>query len=254
MENFMEKSPDKNQSVSEPTPELKMVREFFVDALSRFLPETAADALANKPTRDLFQLYKAMINSAPTYESFKTLTENMSAGIDYDSETAREHYREFLAKKTPKELIERQIKENHLEDAESIPLEKLESLHSLREEKNTRMFLGFHVANIEYEEEIPQSKTESVTVVDGKQIIVPRGNAHYSVSENGLYKDVFKRGGKAFLYFVEGSTSDFGKTSENYRTAHQSKGWINTARKIPILFKTKLTPDILASLSISKSE
>lgn len=162
------------------------------------------------------------------------------------------NFKRFLAMKLPQELLGRLIQSERVNSEEDIPLEALERAHSIREKTRTRMILGYHVANNEYAGEVPQSKRESITIAAGEEIKVLAGNAHYSTSPRGLYKMPLQRDGKKFLYLVEGSSSDFSESNKSYTEAHRGRGWVSTARPLPIIFKTEIDNDLERELGLQR--
>jgi len=243
-----EKISGKEQAVKNELQErIKKIRNFFVENLP-ILSREAAEKISAK---ELLKLYQNVINSEPVRENFERAI-HFSQQEKLSDEQKDKLFKKFLTLKLPRQLIKRWLEVLKLEKEEEIPLEKLEEIHKKREQANSRMLLGFHMANLDYEgsEFVPASKIPSTTQIDGQTIEVPVGFSHYSLKH--LYKSVFKRGGKIFLYFVEGSQSDFSPSTQKYIDAHKEKGWVATARHLPIIFKVEIVPGIEKELGLER--
>lgn len=228
-------------------PEVEQARDFFVEQIAR-MTSLSTDALRKKTLRELLNWYKDAINADPTPEQFKSLMERLDGKNGQRNEGTEVAFKEFLSAKLPKEVVSRMVQRLHVRSIKDVPLKEIEKVHAEREELGIKMRLGFHVATNEYTDEVPVSAFESVTVANGQDIVVPPGNAHYSITEKGLYKEVLQRSGGALLYLIEGSTGDFTNSNQAYRDAHRPKGWISTARKLPIISKIELTPAVAEAL------
>ena len=245
-----EKISGKEQAVKNELQErIKKIRNFFVENL----PTLNREIVEKKSTKELLKFYQNIINSEPVRGNFERVAnEFFPEQQRLSDEEKDELFKKFLILKLPRELIKRQLETLKLEKEKEIPLERLEEIHKKREQANSRMLLGFHMANLDYERlgSVPTSKIPSVTQVGGKTIEIPPGFSHYSLG--GLYKEVFKRGGKIFLYFVEGSQSDFSSSTQKYTDAHKEKEWVVTARQLPIIFKVEMTPEIEKELGLER--
>lgn len=260
-------------SVEKEQGQIKKLREFFVE----HLPVFSREKLEGKTLEELLTIYRKLTNAEPTpagfidwtreldRESAEELEGRFQETLEKDNKVA-EMWKKFLYLKLPREIIIKQEKEIEKrvekeleknpdkkitqEDYE-IPLNQLQLIHEKR--KDNKMILGFHVANNNYEQsgKIPVSHKESITVSGGQEIHVRRGNSHYSIKPT-VYKDVFRRGSKVFLYLVEGSESDFGFLNQEYREQHIDKGWVTTARELPVIFKIELTPQLERELGLSR--
>ena len=243
-----EKVSEKEQTVKNELRErIKEVRNFFVENL----PILNRDTAEKMSTKELLKLYQNIINFEPMRENFERII-NVFSQEKLPEEKKDELFKKFLTLKLPQELIKRQLEILKLEKEEEIPLERLKEIHKKREQANSRMLLGFHMANLDYEGLglIPASKIPSTTQVDNQTLEVPAGFSHYSLKH--LYKAVFKKGGKTFLYFVEGSQSDFSSSTQKYTDAHKEKGWVVTVRQLPIIFKVEMTPEIEKELGLQR--
>lgn len=246
----LEKISEQEQVIKKEIQErIKKIRSFFIENL----PVLNREAAENKSTKELLKFYQDIINSEPTRENFeRTVSELLPEQEKLSEEEKKELFKKFLTIKLPEQLIKRHLEILKLEEEKEIPVEKLEEIHKKREQANSRMLLGFHTANLDYEnsEFIPASKISSTTQADGKTVEIPAGYSHYSL--NHLYKEVFKRGDETFLYFVEGSQSDFSPSIQKYTEAHEEKGWVATARQLPIIFKIKMSPEIEKELGLER--
>lgn len=246
----LEKTSEQEQTIKkELQEEIKKIRSFFVENL----PILSHKAVEKKPTKELLKFYQNIINSEPVRENFERMVNELFPEQEKLSDEEKDElFKKFLTLKLPQQLIKKQLETLRLDEEKEIPLEKLEEIHRKRERANSRMLLGFHMANLDYErlEFIPVSKTPSTTQVDGKTIEIPAGFSHYSLKN--LYKEVFKRGGKTFLYFVEGSQSDFSPSTQKYTEAHKEKEWVATARQLSIIFKIEISPEIEKELGLER--
>lgn len=207
--------------------EIKEARDFFISQLP------LGPCFEHLSTDQLFLFYQNFINQDASRSNF----EKFLAAIKKDKRDLEEAYRQYLLRKLPREVAQR---------AEGYDIKQLEEIHTKRRQNHFSMKLGFHVSNAICDNVVSQSKIESVTVIDGKNITVPAGYAHYTFSSKGLPKC---RAG--YLYFVEGSEFDLrSETMKSYMEAHQKAGWVATARELPILKRLELTDNLVKALGL----
>ena len=186
-----EKISGKEQAVKNELQErIKKIRNFFVENLPTLYRET----VERKSIKELLELYQNIINSEPVRENFERVIRVFSQQEKLSDEQKDELFKNFLILKLPRQLIERQLITLKLEKREEITLKKLEEIHEKREQANSRMLLGFHMANLDYERlgSVPTSKIPSVTQVGGKTIEIPPGFSHYSLGSFCLSRRAYQ--------------------------------------------------------------
>lgn len=267
------------QSVSPEKEEQKKkekIRSFFVENL----PIKNEIELASKSLGELLKIYQHFLEVEAAPDGFKIWSAQHDPALEeklkqkpaeewVQDKDLSDLWRKFLHGKLPRAKIEREEKaiadkiaaEEKINPSKifyqkdfDIPLITLEQMH---QKSKSRLFLGLHVDNRDYQNrgEIPPSFTESNTDMAGQRITIPAGYAHYSVGTNKVYKKPFQSGQKVFLYLVEGSEADLQVSSSNlqsYRQIHRHRGWVATARPLPIIQQIELTPAIEKELGLER--
>lgn len=239
---------------------VKQMRDFLTKEIP--FPSTILEKV---PLGELFRFYLKIFNSEPNQASFQELEKELLEKANLKSAQEQNgwansnkkdiDYLKFLLMKLPKSLRDEnnlnfepsafeRLDEKELEEI----IRRAEELNKKRAEIKSKMLVGVHISNKKYEKIVPPSQIESVTIQEGKEIIVPAGYAHYSVMPTA-YKEVFKRGGEVWLYLVEGSESHLDTA---YHEAHKNRGWVASAGSLPIIASFKLDSDLTEALGLEK--
>jgi hypothetical protein len=236
---------DRKESERRLSPEVAEAKEYFIESLSAILP---AERLKQLTPKEAFEAYRQdYLNEAAAFDNFKALLVKYGNEADRakyldisrpdldKDKAALTKYREYLLRKLPREIQEREADVFEGEEA-MIPLARLEKLAAA-----SKLFLGYHVSDNLIDEPINISQIESQTGAGADAVTVPAGYGHYSVGHKSLY------GFRRYLYLVEGSSGDLETgVGKRYNEASKARGkdWATSTRKLPILKRLKLTDEL----------